>query len=252
MANPVCRYRQLNDWYQSRAGAAALPLLQGHLVEMQKGLAGDCALYCGPQSLLDAERISGRNMRKCIYVHPESGRGQLQARPEALPFAPESLDLLLLAHALELSDDPHEVLRQADAALAAGGCLLLALLNPWSCYGARRLWPSRRCPWNRHFYGLRRIQDWLSVLRFRIEDCRYAGFRPPVQSAWLQRRLLPLDTFQYAHRNFLGGLYCVRARKLRVPLTAERKAWYRSMPLLPELLPEAEPAARGISRRADV
>lgn len=234
----------MDDWYRSQAGTALLPHLRGCLDNLQKDLHGEYAMYCGPVSLFGPEEESKSHVRRQIRLYPGSGQGQLWARPESLPVAPCSLDLLVLAHALEFSDDPHAVLRQAEWALAPGGSLVLVLLNPWSSYGLRRLWPFGGTPWNQHFYGFHRIKDWLTVLNFRLEDHRCVGLRPPFQSEWLQQKLSFLETCWCARQNILGGVYCIRARKLRVPLTPHRAAWYRSFSLVPEALPEAKQTTR--------
>ena len=247
--SPARRYAQLDAWYASRAGRAALPLVRARLAEMQADAAGDYALYCGPAALFGNAGPAPGRLRFGFRLHPGAAAGQLQAQPEALPVAAGCLDYLVLAHALELSDRPHEVLREADRALAPNGCLLLAGFNPWSWYGLRRLLPGG-CPWDRHFYGAARLRDWLSVLNFRIEDARGAAFRPPLQSELLQRRLLGLERQAAWRANPFGGVHCLRARKLRVPLTPEREPWYRSAVVLPGRLAEPEPSARGAASDA--
>ena len=244
------RYAQLDAWYASRAGRAARPRVRARLAEMQAEAAGDRALYCGPAALCgDAGALPGR-LRRWFRLHPGAGAGELRARPEVLPVAPGCLDFLVLAHALELSDRPHEVLREADRTLAPHGCLLLAAFNPWSWYGLRRLLPGGG-PWDRHFYGAARIRDWLSVLNFRVEDARGAAFRPPLQSELLQRRLRGLERQEAWRANPFGGVHCIRARKLRAPLTPERAPWYQSAAILPGRLAEQpEPSARGAASDA--
>lgn len=243
------RYAQLDGWYASRAGRAALPRVRARLAEMQADAAGDVALYCGPAALCDEAAPSPARMRRRFRLHPGAAGGQFRARPEALPVAPGGLDFLVLAHALELSDRPHEVLREADRALAPNGCLLLAGFNPWSWYGLRRLLPGG-CPWNRHFYGAARLRDWLAVLNFRVEDSRGAAFRPPLQSELLQRRLRGLERQEAWRANPFGGVHCLRARKLRAPLTPEREPWYQPAAILPGRLAEPEPSARGAASDA--
>ena len=243
------RHAQLEDWYASRAGRAARPRVRARLDEMQADAAGDIALYCGPAALFDGAGPFPGRLRRRFRLHPGSAGGQLRARPEALPMAPGCLDFLTLAHALELSDRPHEVLREADRALAPNGCLLLAGFNPWSWYGLRRLLPGG-CPWDRHFYGVFRVRDWLSVLNFRVEDSRGAAFRPPLQNELLQRRLLGLERQEAWRANPFGGIYCIRARKLRVPLTPAREPWYQPAAILPGRLAEPEPSARGAASDA--
>lgn len=239
-------YEQLGLWYASRAGQESMGLIHEHLVELQENLSGQHALYCGSDALFHDAAVAQGRFDHRFFMHPGAARSQVRGRPDALPFVANCLDLLVLAHPLELSDQPHGVLREADRVLVGNGHLLLVGFNPWSWYGLYRLFGVRRFPWDRHFYGFRRIKDWLSVLNFEIQDCRYAAFRPPIQSRILQQRTRALEIQARWRLDHLGGVYCVLARKLRVPVTPVRERWYRSPVLIPEGLAEAEPTPRGI------
>lgn len=63
----------------------------------------------------------------------------LYAEPLALPFAPQSLDLLVLPHALEASPDPHAVLREAERVLVPEGRVVIIGFNPLSAWGVHVL-----------------------------------------------------------------------------------------------------------------
>lgn len=245
--NPGNLYEQLGRWYASRAGQESLPLIHEHLANLQENLSGQHALYCGPESLFSPASATQGNFHHRFFMHPGPGPGQLRARPDALPLAANCLDLLALAHPLELSDQPHGVLREADRVLVGNGHLLMIGFNPWSWYGLYRLLAVGRFPWDRHFYGSRRARDWLSVLNFKIQDCRYAAFRPPIQSRLLQRRTSGLEIQARWRLDHLGGIYCILARKLRVPITPARERWYRPAVFIPKELAEAEPTPRRIS-----
>ena len=243
----VTLYEQLGRWYASRAGEESMAMIHEHLASLQENLSGQHALYCGPDSLFNEISVQQGSFRHRFFMHPGPSQGQVRAQPDALPFAANCLDLLALAHPLELSEQPHGVLREADRVLVANGHLLLIGFNPWSWYGLWRLLAVGRFPWNQHFYGSRRIQDWLSVLNFKIQDCRYAAFRPPFQSQFLQKHTSALEMQARWRLDHLGGVYCVLARKLRIPVTPAREQWYRSSVLIPEGLAEAKPTSRGMS-----
>jgi SAM-dependent methyltransferase len=57
----------------------------------------------------------------------EAGKIAFFTEFEALPFAENSLDLLILPHSLELSPDPHATLREAERVLVPEGKLIAAL-----------------------------------------------------------------------------------------------------------------------------
>lgn len=239
-------YEQLGGWYGSHAGAESLPLIHRHLADLQQDLSGRDAVYCGPQALFGEAAARAGAVRHRFCMHPGREPGQFRGRPDALPVAANSLSLLALAHALDLSEHPHRVLREADRVLMGSGHLLLVGFNPWSWYGLCRGLALGRFPWNRHFYGLRRVRDWLAVLNFEVQECRYAAFRPPIQSRFVQRRLAKLEIQARWRVDHLGGVYCVLARKLRVPVIPVRERWYRREVLVPDIA-GAKPTPRSVT-----
>ncbi|MEJ8849606.1 class I SAM-dependent methyltransferase [Variovorax rhizosphaerae] len=115
----------------------------------------------------------------------------------ALPFAANSIDLVLLPHALELSEDPHATLREVERVLVPEGRVVICGLNPHSLWGFRQ---RRAHLWRRlglgelflpeagEFIAYRRMRDWLRLLSFEVESGRFGAYRPAVRSdAWLER-----------------------------------------------------------------
>ena len=112
-------------------------------------------------------------------------------RPEELPFATQSLDLVALPHVLESSSDPHEVLREAERVLRPEGRLVVSGLNPISLWGARQLLPGG-LPWAlprpQHLIAQPRLRDWLKLLGFEPDRAQYGCYRPYCRtSPWLER-----------------------------------------------------------------
>ncbi len=115
----------------------------------------------------------------------------------ALPFAANSLDLVVMPHALELSPDPHATLREVERVLVPEGRVVICGLNPASLWGMRqrRAHIYRRLgigdlylPEGGEFIGYWRMRDWLRLLSFEVESGRFGVYRPAVRSeAWLER-----------------------------------------------------------------
>ena len=111
---------------------------------------------------------------------------------EELPFAAQSLDLVVLPHVLESAHDPHQVLREVDRVLRPEGRLILTGLNPISLWGARQAMPRGLLPpflpREGSFIGVPRLRDWLKLLSFELERARYGCYRPPCRTQqWLDR-----------------------------------------------------------------
>jgi SAM-dependent methyltransferase len=120
----------------------------------------------------------------------------------ALPFPAGSLDLVVLPHTLELSADPHHVLREVERVLVPDGRVVISGLNPASLWGLRQgranlagqLGVSAMgaselyLPEVGEFIGPWRLRDWLRLLSFEVESHDYGCYRPAVRTdKWLQR-----------------------------------------------------------------
>jgi SAM-dependent methyltransferase len=131
-----------------------------------------------------------------------SSRVALVTNAAALPFPAASLDLLVLPHTLELSADPHHVLREVERVLVPEGRVVISGFNPYSLWGlrqARARWAARvglgslgisrlYLPEAGDFIGPGRLRDWLRLLSFEVESERFGCYRPAVRTdKWLQR-----------------------------------------------------------------
>ena len=94
----------------------------------------------------------------------------LRCEFEALPVASNSLDLVVLPHTLELSADPHQVLREVERVLVPEGRVVICGMNPASLWGLRqrRAHLLRRLGFGElylpdagEFIGYWRLRDWL-------------------------------------------------------------------------------------------
>ena len=174
----------------------------------------------------------------------EPGAAALHIDPCALPFSEDSLDLVVLPHALELSPDPHATLREVARVLVPEGRLLILGLNPNSLWGWRqaraRLW--RRgwegplfLPETGAFIGPGRLRDWLGLLNFEVEPMRYGCYLPSVQAPQWQRRFRWMDQAGPRWWPFLGAVYAqvaikrVHGMRLIEPVWRERKRAARAL-----------------------
>lgn len=87
----------------------------------------------------------------------------------ALPFAENSVDLLILPHVLEFASDPQAILREAERVLISEGHLLI---TGFSAFSIGVLWrylgKKTAFPWFGRFLPVWRLKDWLGVLNFEV------------------------------------------------------------------------------------
>jgi SAM-dependent methyltransferase len=130
----------------------------------------------------------------CLAEPGLGGRREvaLVTRFDELPFASQSIDLLVLPHVLEFADEPHRVLREADRVLVPEGQIVITGFNPASLWGARhsmgRIGLRPFLPASGQMIALPRLKDWLKLLSFDVNRGRFGCYAPPVRSeSWIAR-----------------------------------------------------------------
>ncbi len=201
-------------WYCTPPGTVLQRQERAVLADLLPGLFGYHLVWVGP--LPDAEWLAPSPIRHRVVVSPQrDGRVSARGVAHALPLATDSVDVVVLHHALELDPDPHRVLREAERILIPEGRLVVLGFSPWSLWGGRRrLTPwSAQVPWRLTFFSLARIKDWLTVLGLEVEGQRRLLYAPPCRSAALLQRLAFLERAGPRLWPLFGGAYLVVARK---------------------------------------
>ena len=201
----------LAAWFETPLGQYLLEREREYFDRVVVDIFGYNALQFGlaPIDLLRTSRIPSR------WRVGGSGQIALKADCRDLPIATHSIDLVILPHVLEFSDDPHQILREVVRVLVPEGQVVISGFNPWSLLGLKRFLPRHRSevPWNGHFINLPRLKDWLSLLSFDVVGGRMHGYAPPFsQEHWL-RRFSFMDSAGDRWWPFAGGVYLIQAVK---------------------------------------
>lgn len=160
----------------------------------------------------------------------------------ALPFAAQSVDLIVLPHMLEFHEDPHQVLREIERVLIPEGQLFITAFNPLSLWGVRKKMMRRHTtfPWNGDYLSLLRLKDWLKLLGFEIDRGAFGCYTPPChQEKWL-RRLHFMEAAGDRWWGFAGGVYVLRAIKRVRGMRLIEPKWRRTALPARALHPVAE------------
>jgi SAM-dependent methyltransferase len=107
-----------------------------------------------------------------------------------LPFASNSLDLVVLPHVLEFDADPHRILREVERVLVPEGQVVVTGFNPFSLWGLNRSVRRRSsdAPWNGRYISVSRLKDWFALLGFETRSGAFGCYAPPLhQEKWLSR-----------------------------------------------------------------
>ena len=173
------------------------------------------------------------------------------ADPHGLPFAENTIDLIVMPHALEFTDDPHLMLREAWRAIRPEGQIVISGFNPFSLFGTRRYFGRGATPpWNGNFIALYRLKDWLSLLGFDVIGGQFDCYVPPfTQDKWLRR----FSFFEKTGDRWwpvTGGVYFLRATKKVLGMRLLTPAWERRERRKKALAPAAGRARRPDDRAA--
>lgn len=225
-------WKALADWYATDLGRYLAGEEQSLLDQELVDLFGYHLLqlgFPGHGEILRSSRVR-HHMRTALdpssAVLRQSDR-QLCAVPEQLPFLSDSLDVVVLSHILEFSQQPHAVLREVERTLIPEGHVMVIGFNPLSFWGLARLvrGGNGQPPWCGHFMTLTRLKDWLALLGFDVVRQRRYGYRPPWQRPRLMQRLAFLERLGRRLWPIFGGGYLLVARKRVTTLTPIRPRW---------------------------
>jgi SAM-dependent methyltransferase len=215
----------LHDWFQTPPGRYLLAWEQAAFDRAVADVFGYHALQLGAAELdgLRACRIQNRWLAAAEPPVPGApGRAALACDFSALPFESNSLDLVLLPHALELSPDPHATLREVERVLVPEGQAVICGFNSASLWGLRQ----RRArlvrklglgqlylPADGDFIGYLRLRDWLRLLSFEVESSSFGCYRPAVNSEATLGRFGWMEALGARCWPILGAVYFVTAVK---------------------------------------
>ena len=230
----------LTDWLATPPGRCLLDWETAQFEHAVSDIFGYHAVQLGfaPLDALASNRMPHRwlavdNLEPPKFMPSDAGvpptprrSPAFAADPTALPFAQGSLDLLAMPHTLDMSQDPHAALREAERVLVPEGRVVITGLNPNSLWGLRQ---SRSrfyrhlgghdqkgalfLPGTQQMIGYWRLRDWLRLLNFEVEFMRFGGYAPSFASQkWLDR-FSWMDALGQRWWPIFGAMYCVVAVK---------------------------------------
>src|SRR5207253_2492533 len=192
LASPPGRY--VLRWEQEHLDRAVADIFGYHAVQLGLPEIDTLAENRMPLRLCVSDRLADERTLQADGSGQPSGRGvAVITRFEELPFATQSIDLVVMPHILEFAQEPHQVLREVDRVLVPEGQVIITGFNPASLWGLRqalaRTGGTRPyLPRDGQFISLPRIKDWLKLLSFEANRGRFGCYAPWAGSErWLAR-----------------------------------------------------------------
>ena len=232
MKNKTEILKYCKSWYQTLSGQAALERLDDISAEVLSGVFGYSAIQIGALSgqhdLLKSSRITS-----CFSLLSQGNEdkynfsGDVISSIEHLPIATDNIDLVVASHVLELSEDPHQVLREIDRVLVPEGHCILIGFNPYSLL---RIGQAARSGFHRknNIYKMRsvsRVRDWFSLLGFEVVNLHYMGMRLGVNNQKVYDRLGWLEDWGRFAAPVLGNMYMFHVKKQVIAMRPHKKIW---------------------------
>ena len=199
------------EWLETAQGQYVRRWVETRHDQLVADIFGFNAVQLGlPQlDLLRSNRMPFR------FYCTEDGPGQVRASPLQLPFASNSIDLVVLPHVLEFSENPHQVLREVERVLVPDGSVLVTGFNPFSLWGTKRRFTRQpaTAPWRGRYISVPRLKDWCKLLNLETHMGCFGCYAPPlVQEKWLNRWRF-MEPAGDRWWPFAGGVYMLQAVK---------------------------------------
>ena len=247
---PAPPWSSWEKWLQSPPGQYVLGWEQQCFNQIVADVFGFHALQIGlPQmNALSENRMPLHALLLHSHDNPEYAARfswhLIEGSSAELPFANESLDLVVLPHVLEFAADPHQVLREVDRVLRPEGRLVISGFNPASLWGARqylsRLFGNPYLPRDGQFIGLIRIKDWLQLLNYSLDRGHFGCYKFPFHRDAAMARMDFLEPMGNRWWPIFGAVFLVSAIKRHKGIRLIGQAQTVRIPAIGQLSPAAE------------
>lgn len=222
--------QDFQKWYDTDLGQR---LLTQEMALLQQLICNDVGYYFLIQSPLKLLNFPSSLLRTHMMLAPSlelgASKNTIIAKASELPIDSEAIDVHILHHTLELSDTPHDDLREAARTLLPSGKLIIIGFNPWSCWRIRQGFSSKKqAPWSAQFISENRLDDWLKVAGLTLLSTDYIHYAPPLSSAYWQNKFKPFEKMMSMSRLPLGGIYIITATKHTHSLISPKNRWKRA------------------------
>lgn len=227
----------LGEWLATPSGQYVRAWEEQRLAQLTTDIFGFNALQVSvPQiDALAANRMPHKFVSDSHLVMPAPGEKQkvcILHELSDLPFASQSLDLVVLPHVLEFAAEPHQILREVERVLMPEGQLIICGFNPASLWGMRqvaaRLTGVHFLPQHSDFLTVLRIKDWVELLNMHVTRGHFGCYVPPFTSEkWLQRWAF-MEKAGDRWWPYFGAIYILQATKRVKGMRLIGPAWSKS------------------------
>ncbi|MFL0799353.1 MAG: class I SAM-dependent methyltransferase [Agarilytica sp.] len=247
-------YSDISEWFTTSLGRRLLIHERKAVSEELRYLFGYHFMQLS--SVKSANFGSSSRINHCFSLAPaepdtgERSHNQGIANFDELPLPDEFVDVTVLHHVLEFSDNPHQVLKEAARVTIPRGYIIIVAFNPMSIAGfthklsamfggsgvsKRRSLPSGR------------MRDWLEFLDFSCVTTRNVFHNLPINNPRFLSFTQILEKLRYKNKMPGGMSFVMVARKDKAGLTPLKPQWEKSSIL--NAMPLAKQAMKGKAQK---
>ena len=202
----------IRNWFETEPGKRLLERETALIRRQVRRFHGESLLWMGP--VPQSATATARCMVKTrFYMAQDVGAARRSELPSlvssagALPIPSNSVDGVIVHHALEYAEDARTAIREITRVIRPGGRLLICSFNPLSMWNLRR-------PRGMSLVTAYRLSDWLAVLGFdREEGIRYLSHRASLNLGLGGERWRKVGDWLAQQRVPIGEVYLVLAAK---------------------------------------
>lgn len=222
--------QDFQKWYATDLGVNTLTQEMAVLQQIVDREVGYYLLVQTPLKLLTfPDSLLKNHMVMAPELELGAPKNTIVANASELPINSEAIDVHILHHTLELSNSPHDDLREAARTLLPSGKLIIVGFNPWSLWRLKQLVGSKKqAPWNAKFITERRLDDWLKVAGLTLQGVDYLHYIPPFNRINQNKIFNKVEQFFARTQLPFGGVYIITATKHTHSLISQKLKWRRA------------------------
>jgi len=211
----IDRQKQLEFWFQSALGRSLLADQRLNIEQKIQSLFGFHQAELAVSHRVPVGNPSSLGHK--FYILPkweqDLPENTIISTADEIALDSDMVDLVILHHTLDFSKNPHQALREASRILKSSGHLMLVGFNPLSSWGGRKLIKrSKGSPWNNRFISGSRVEDWLTLLGFKVSGVDYHFYGLPFNHQGLMKQFSWLNKILNS-KVPLGAYYTILAQK---------------------------------------
>ena len=240
---------QLERWLSEGVGVTLRDTERAICDELLPNYYGDVLLQAGIPSAPLFQKSATRHQ---IMMGVSRGAGGLIGNPGQLPFANESIDVLIAQHLLDVGDRPQFMVQELARTILPMGRLIVIGFNPLSLWSCRRVLAATRkgqpAQWG---LAPRRLLDWLNLLNFKIDRIEFGGFGWPGRLLGRRRPDFSLGLGRKYNMGW-GGVYVVVAQRYKGAISAQRARMRSARPFRPIAVAQTSLMRSGEQRQTKI